>query len=536
MSEFINYKVNIFLRDGTQSTGTITHVDSQKIVLGSESSNGPIHIDSHQIADLKVVQLPQDFLKKLKNNKKGKKEQQQQRGGGTPVPGLLDDAIVFAKPSSNQVQKVQDSNSRSNTPKLKSQKSHQFPTPSTGTSDPVDWNNDSDVQQIKSSNEFDFAANLAMFDKKSVFADFQRNDNVSPSERLVGHNKLENVEKEKYKNDEMVLDNTKSDNWHLIGAKTTQTNKKSGMTSGGRGTPVDESFLAPVKRTFKLINSESGEVVPLCSPVQSLEIERLASESYGITSDIMSENGAVNLSQLILQSILGGHNRLSNKKNHNLPPLVLLLIGSGKCGARAFATGRHLTNHGVRVLAFVASGEESEEILSHQREIFEMAGGKVISSDFQQLLNILYNELDTPVELIIDALQGYDDHLEDIFFQEEDVKVLQNIIEWCNEPLQQTKVMSLDIPSGIDGGSGTVSDFGLKLNCKWCVSMGLPSTGLLHAYKNGLLPTGVEGEVLHYVVDVGIPNKLFSSKGNLRKFDKFWFSAGAGIKLEVNVE
>lgn len=47
-------------------------------------------------------------------------------------------------------------------------------------------------------------------------------------------------------------------------------------------------------------------------------------------------------------------------------------------------------------------------------EPLEKSGGKVITSNVDDLLNIINHQLDTPVELIIDALQGYDDHLEDI--------------------------------------------------------------------------------------------------------------------------
>ena len=54
----------------------------------------------------------------------------------------------------------------------------------------------------------------------------------------------------------------------------------------------------------------------------------------------------------------------------------------------------------------------------------------------------------------------------------------------CNEPQQQNKIMSLDIPSGVDGGSGTLDD-SLKLNCRWCISMGIPLSGIILAYKMG---------------------------------------------------
>lgn len=174
MTEFLNYKVDLTLKDGTKSTGLISQVDSQQIRLSNAiQSIQPkqtipyLDIKSSEIADLKVIQLPPDF-------KQQQKKKQKPRNGE-----LIDDAIVFAsKPGTPRV----------HTPKWKTQKPHAV---SAGSEQP-DWDTSSDVQDIKSSNEFDFQANLAMFDKKSVFADFQKRDHTNIGDRLVGHNKIEN--------------------------------------------------------------------------------------------------------------------------------------------------------------------------------------------------------------------------------------------------------------------------------------------------------------------------------------------------------
>lgn len=593
MAEFLNYKVNLTLKDGTHSTGIISRVDGNLISLNNvlqsinsnKSNNGnnsksnietqlsELNISSSEISDLKVIQLPPDLMKtpnlnnngNNNNNSNNKSKKKDQKSNDV---SLLDDAILFAKPanpnhenisnisnsnfdSSDERSNSYSTNSRSNTPRIKSTKI------SKTSNNSIDL--DKDVQDIKGSNEFDFASNLALFDKKSVFADFQKNDHVGLQDRLVGHNKSDKIKapnstpqsqtqaqskskpkKEKYDNNEMVLDVNKSDNWDLIG----NLNKRLGNSNGSSRNNSSSNLLkndqsnsnVPANKNFKLVNSNNPKsTIPLSSPVQLLEIERIASELYGVHPSIMTEVCATNLSSLITTNILGGSTRLSNKNNHNLPPLVLLLIGSERCGSRAFATGRHLTNHGVRVLAYVINNGESNEELSNQWEIFENCGGKVIVSSVNDLLNILNNELDTPVELIVDALQGYDDHLEDIFYQEDDLKSVQSLIEWANEPKQRNKVLSLDIPSGIDGGSGTILDSSLKLNCKWIISMGLPITGLIHAYKNGHLNNN-EDEIIHHLIDIGIPNKVYCSKSNLRKFDKFWFSSEFSLKLDISNE
>lgn len=508
MTEFLHYKVDLSLRDGTHSVGVIDDIDKDHILLRHTDTGQTINVISNQIRDLKMLQLPPEMSKKKNNRAKDQP---------------LDDAIVFSLPAvrtlaSSAVSVASSTdNTRSSTPKIKAKK------------DKMDKINPAWGNGVSLGADFDFEANLAMFDKKSAFEDFQRSDTTSPRDRLVDHNK---VKKEKYDNDEMVLDGSKEDKWDLIGAAPTATTSKQHSSMRPVVNRLDTAsprFL----RNFKLVNSDNSSVVPQCTPVQLMEIERLATETFGVNAGIMAEIAASHLSRLITKNILGGSTRLSNKKNHNLPPLVLVLVGSGRCGARAFATGRHLTNHGIRVLAFVLNTEDVDKELQTQWSLFENAGGKVLTSDVTSLISTIENDLETPVELVIDALQGYADHLEDIFYQEEAQRSLRVLIGWCNTPHISKRILSLDIPSGIDGGSGTVLDELLQIKCHWCVSMGLPISGLLYAYRNGVLAYDDEAQVVHYLIDVGVPNKVYQSKGNLRKFDKFWYNAEFSSRLEV---
>lgn len=470
MTEFVNYKVVLLLKDGTQTQGIISHVDNSLITLGNKT------ISNILVKDLKVVQLPTASKKKIK-------------------------ALEFDDSSSKP--------SRSGTPRAK----------------PLEFA--SDVQDIKTSEDFDFAANLAMFDKKSVFAEIQKTDTVSLQDRLVGHNKIENVNKvkpqDKYDNDEMVITD-KRDNWSSIGAS--QKHKLP------EGLSRNSSRAQKKRDSAHRFLFEDSTAVATASPVQLLEIERAAQEQFGVDLQTSIEVCASNLYSLIVQNILGGSVRLSNRKNHNLPPLVLLLVGSSRSSSRAFAVGRHLTNHGVRVLAYVLSDISVDPDLLRQCDLFEKSGGKVVSADFAVLLDILNNQLETPVELIMDALQGFEGHLPDLFYSDSSMALLRLLVQWANEPKQRSKILSLDIPAGIDGGSGTVLDPTLQLHSRHIASMGLPITGLLHAYNNRHIGGGFD-EVSHYVVDVGIPNAVYQAKPHLRKFDEFWFCAESYVKLSV---
>lgn len=491
MTEFVNYTVDLFLKDGSVSSGKISSVDESKIILNDViNSNSPaskfpiVEILNNHVADLKVKKLPSDLVKNLKN--KSKKDSKKEAKSGKSKSKKED-----------EISSVQNSST---------------PTPVP--------------------DDFDFAANLAMFDKKSVFEDFQKKDTVKPEHRLVGHNKLDNVRKdhEKFGNDEMVLQG-RSDNWDSLGTQERKESVRNASVTG-RSTPVHDTTANSLNKNYNLVNLSTKNAVPVCSPIQLSDIERISEEYFNHTPALMAEVFASNLSLYICQKILGGASRL-NPNNHNLPPLVLLLIGSERCSTRAYAVGRHLANHGVRVLAYCVNQELTDDTYLTQKALFQHAGGKVITTSVADLLNILNNQLDTPVELIIDALQGYDVHLEDIFYESKDQEVVRDLLHWCNEPRQRSKIMSFDIPSGIDGGSGTVSDKSLLIHSRYCVSMGVPVAGILYAYRYDLLNVEEDDRITHLLIDIGIPNKVYQKKSNLRKFDKLWYGAEHVVELNL---
>lgn len=449
--DFTNYKVAVFLKNGSKSTGLIHAVDRSQITLVADQGR-QLRVNSVDIADIKVVLLP------------SKKKPVGELRSSTPRRGPVAKLVTLLTPDMLL--------------------------------------------------EFDFEANLAMFDKRQVFADFQKRDTVDPSQRLVGHNRKR--DDAKYDNREMVVDNSHGDSWDQIGTPTPTTVPPTATRSGlalGAGGLV--KFVGP-----------QGLDVACASPVQLLEIERLAG-NFGVTQTLMAETVAVNLLLVIITKILGGATRLSNRNNHNLPPLVLLLVGTGRSGMRAFATGRHLANHGVRVLAFVLHGDDDDAELQQQQRRFEGAGGKVVVGEWTKLLEIVTHQLETPVELIIDGLQGYDCRVEDVFYEDHHLHTLREMVKWCLEPAQRVRVMSLDLPLGIDGGLGTAGD--MVIRGKWCVLMGMPITGLLLAYRAQEL----DDDVVHYLIDEGIPNKVYGLKGNLRKFDKYWYCAELAFAIDV---
>jgi hypothetical protein len=54
-----------------------------------------------------------------------------------------------------------------------------------------------------------------------------------------------------------------------------------------------------------------------------------------------------------------------DKKNHNPPPLVVVLAGNNRTGAYSLSAGRWLSIRGIRVLGVICAGEEEELEVFH---------------------------------------------------------------------------------------------------------------------------------------------------------------------------
>ena len=164
MTEFVQYEVVITLKDNSTARGTISYVDEKLITLSNALTSTDRKIQplveflNTDIADLKVSQLPPYRPKSNDQQKKSKKQKNED---------IVDDAIVYSsKPS------------RSNTPKPEKSKSKSKSRTESSDLEPES------IENVKNE-EFDFEANLAMFDKKAVFEDFKKNDHTSISDRLV---------------------------------------------------------------------------------------------------------------------------------------------------------------------------------------------------------------------------------------------------------------------------------------------------------------------------------------------------------------
>ncbi|ANB15281.1 Edc3p [Sugiyamaella lignohabitans] len=429
--------------------------------------------------------------------------------------------------------------------------------------------------------EFDFQANLDLFDKASVFNEIRENDSIDPGHRLVAFNKrapqvTKPHHQEKYGNLEMVIqsdtnwienenndddDDDDSNNRGRVAANGKGNVKGSGNASSSgvspgfpssiprhiqRGmsnmsisdTPSSSSIqqlrkastsAAPNRKSF--IAANTLKQCPCASPVQMVQLERICSETFGISHQVMNENAGRGIAQLAIKA-LGGVSRF-NFKNHNSRPLIVILAGCNESGARALVAGRHLANRQVQVVAAVPTGSSTSKsldedptasIMAASIKAFESTGGKVVSRLDQ--LTPLINSFESPVELIIDGLQGYQSSFEDMW-EEEAVTTALSLIEWANR--HKASVMSLDIPSGLDSSTGLPTNDSQFIKSKWVISHGFPLTGTLNA---NLAEIVSPEEWTCYIVDVGFPKAALRAAG-MRRFEKLWFGSEWSVELTL---
>ncbi|CCX31208.1 Similar to Enhancer of mRNA-decapping protein 3; acc. no. O94752 [Pyronema omphalodes CBS 100304] len=379
-----------------------------------------------------------------------------------------------------------------------------------------------DVTDFKET-EFDFQGNLDRFDKKTVFSQIKAEDTTADEARLVSFNRLPRNKvppRKNYGNRENVLggyNNAQVDreDWpeaiesdssdapsepvrsrsRLQARRLTSTDN---LASGSGGTATKPSFRL----------SNSNRPCPIVSPLQMLDVERIAEVELGLTDDMMTENGGRGIATVALQAF----GKRISATNHNALPVVLVFAGNNKSGARAICAGRHLKNHHVRVmLCVLGSGHDEEQSsllveVRRQLNIFRNAGGRVTRWEELQT-NI--KTLDSPPELIIDGLLGVHRGFDELAPQ--DQAVVFQMINFANK--SKASVLSVDIPSGVDGSSGelTIEDSSY-MRAKWVVSMAAPKTGLLSAVTKGI---GSSWNL--FVADTGISGMAWRKYGTRRR-------------------
>lgn len=433
-----------------------------------------------------------------------------------------------------------------------------------------------DATDIQDMGDFDFEENLSKFDKKKVFDQIRQEDTTADEARLVNINRLpaarpgtaggknlhytENVLDSSMKKvptgspnivhssteSELEVSETKissgrSSRRNVSRPSRAPSRKGSALTAGdhhGTGSmfvvePVgkisrqtthdriaspkiktDSSTSRYRKSSASAITGRSNFRIastngycPCVSPLQMLELEQLATTELGITEEMLTENAA----RCIGETAYGlASNEDAEQTNHR--PLVVILAGNTKTGSRAIAAGRHLRNHGARVVLCVLGLERELDLLEsvqRQLKIFRSCGGQAIKQD--GLMRTL-RKLQAPTDLIVDALLGM--HLSFEELRTDDQAAYFQLVCWANG--SEAGTLAVDLPSGIEPsrGMGTTHDGSeLVLNANFVVSLGAPKTGLLLAMDS----LKAEGLPSVFVADIGIASVTWKKFGTRKK-------------------
>mgnify|MGYP001562106457 FL=1 len=213
---------------------------------------------------------------------------------------------------------------------------------------------------------------------------------------------------------------------------------------------------------------------------QMREIDRRTIEEYGIPSIVLMENAGRQASEAA-KKMLGKD--LAKKK-------AVIICGKGKNGGDGFVVARYLLNWGANVHAFLLGDVSSlaeETLINFQ--ILKKCGIEIDEVKTLNEIKGIDNALKS-AELVIDAILG-------IGVRGEVKSPLKDVIELVNSSGKQ--ILSIDIPSGLDGNTGDV--LGVCVKATATVTMGAAKKGFF--LKDG--PRHV-GELT--VADIGIPSVL----------------------------
>ncbi|GMM56852.1 Edc3 protein [Maudiozyma humilis] len=317
----------------------------------------------------------------------------------------------------------------------------------------------------------------------------------------------------------------------------------SGSLSLGSGNGTNSPGVNTAAQLPVLSNVRTKQTIPTASPIELLEIERLTNESAGVSTETMNEVFGLNASYLV-KSHLGGSSRLTVRNSNPEPLIVILISETNRAGARAVALARYLTQlKQVRVVIMFSCplNDIQDRYVLARLEVFKRSGGKIVNS--VKNLVALLAKLNSPVELIVDAMQGFDSNLGDFALSRSTRQKTNELVGWCNEmraTSKGVKVWSLDLPSGYDSSSGLQNfDVAIARTDKVLCAQAWPLT-CLRAMGPMLGAPGTAGKAAReedcpvVLVDCGIPSCVYAQKNSLRKFsnvDTFVASGTVGLTL-----
>lgn len=207
---------------------------------------------------------------------------------------------------------------------------------------------------------------------------------------------------------------------------------------------------------------------------QIQELDRLAIEDYGIPSIVLMENAGRAVAQEVMKILKG-----------LLDPRVCVFCGLGNNAGDGFVAARHLINRGIKTRVFLAgSGKLLKDDAAVNDQILKKL--KCPIREFQRLDRSVIARI-TAADVIVDAIFG-------VGLNREVRGLSRAVIEAINQKAKC--VVSVDIPSGLDGTTGGI--YGVCVKAAMTVTFSFAKKGFF--CRQG--PRHV-GKVV--VADIGIP-------------------------------
>jgi NAD(P)H-hydrate epimerase len=167
---------------------------------------------------------------------------------------------------------------------------------------------------------------------------------------------------------------------------------------------------------------------------------------------------------------------------------VVILAGPGGNGGGALVCARRLHIYGAQVQVYLSRNDEFfKPVPARQLDILRRMGLPVYPAEAIATV--------APAELIIDGLIGYS-------LRGAPRGATAQLIRWANA--QESAILSLDAPSGVDTTTGMVFDPAIQATAT--MTLALP--------KEGLRAPGMEqlvGEL--YLADISVPAELYTAPG-----------------------
>ncbi len=129
--------------------------------------------------------------------------------------------------------------------------------------------------------------------------------------------------------------------------------------------------LAEGKEKAEVLFREKGNLMRVVTAREMRQIDKKATQKYGIPPIVLMENAAIVSAFCVLQMIKAGQGN------------VMLFCGQGNNGGDGFACARHLVNRGLNVkIYFVGKKEKLSSEAKINYQVLQKLGQKILKPRF----------------------------------------------------------------------------------------------------------------------------------------------------------